>query len=99
MPDVPTLDPAALLVADVIRRAAEELLTEGLDAQSAARLIGVSTSKFHAMNAAGHVPAPAELGDRCPRWSRGELVAWFRAGAPSRARWNAMRDVFLRRAG
>jgi predicted DNA-binding transcriptional regulator AlpA len=72
---------------------------EGLAPSAAAQFIGVSLAKLHDMNAHGLLPAPADLGDRCPRWSRGELVAWLRAGTPGRARWNLMRDTALRRAG
>ncbi|HRK30348.1 MAG TPA: hypothetical protein PLD59_04655 [Tepidisphaeraceae bacterium] len=76
---------------------AEAGQAEGLDAASAARLIGVSRSKFLAMDSAGHVPSRVELGDgRCPRWSRGELVAWLRAGAPTRVTWQQRRDLVMK---
>lgn len=95
MPDLATI--AALLNRVVV--ALESPPAEGLAAEDAARLVGVSVSKWHAMNAGGQCPAPAELGDRCPRWSRGELIQWIRAGAPARSRWQLMRDVAMRRAG
>jgi predicted DNA-binding transcriptional regulator AlpA len=74
---------------------------EGLDPGAAAAFIGVSISKLHDLNTRGLMPSPAELGDggRCPRWSRSELRAWLLAGAPSRIRWQAMRDQVMRRAG
>jgi hypothetical protein len=73
---------------------------EGLDAAAAAAYLGISVSKLHQLNAAGHVPAPAYLGDgRCPRWSRGELTAFLRVGAPARARWLSMKEVAMRRSG
>src|SRR4051794_18749732 len=64
---------------------------EGLNPAEAAAFVGVSVSKWHAMNAAGYCPAPVELGDRCPRWLRGELRAWLYAGAPTRVTWSQMR--------
>ena len=70
---------------------------EGLDPSAAAAFVGVSVSKWHAMNAAGHCPAPVELGDRCPRWLRGELRAWLYAGAPTRVTWLQIRRDALRR--
>lgn len=70
---------------------------EGLDPPAAAAFVGVSVSKWHAMNAAGYCPAPVELGDRCPRWLRGELRAWLYAGAPARATWSQIRRDVLRR--
>jgi predicted DNA-binding transcriptional regulator AlpA len=73
---------------------------EGLAATEAAAFVGVSISKFRELDANGLIPSPARLGDgNCPRWSRTELGAWFRAGAPSRLRWTAMRDSVLKRAG
>ncbi len=72
---------------------------EGLDATAAARFLGISRSKIHDMNTHGLLPAPAEFGDRCPRWSRSELRAWLLAGAPSRARWAGIRAAAMRSAG
>jgi predicted DNA-binding transcriptional regulator AlpA len=72
---------------------------EGLAPADAAVLLGISTSKLHDLNARGLIPAPADLGDRLPRWSRTELRTWLLSGAPSRARWNLMRDTAMRRAG
>ena len=71
--------------------------SEGLDAGAAAAMLGVSRSKFFAMSSSGQIPQPIELGTgRCPRWSRSELLAWFRAGAPPRVRWEHMRASALR---
>jgi predicted DNA-binding transcriptional regulator AlpA len=69
---------------------------EVLDPAGAARFLGISVSKVHQLNAAGELPSPAELGERCPRWSRTELKAWLFAGAPGRSRWEAMRHAALR---
>ena len=96
----PVLDPLSAVLVEVYRRAAEAATAEGLDPVSAATLIGVSVRKFHEMNSSGLIPAPVELGDRCPRWLKSELLAWMRHGAPSRARWVLMRnDVLPRRGG
>ena len=93
------------LLGEVLTRLADAIGTqngvvpEALDAGQASRFCGVSVNKWHSMNAAGHFPAPVELGDRCPRWLRSELVLWLRAGVPSRARWASMREPLLRRLG
>jgi len=76
---------------------AEGARAEGLDAAAAATLLGVSRSKFLAMDGTGHVPNRVELGDgKCPRWSRGELVTWLRNGAPHRSTWNTRRAIAMR---
>lgn len=72
---------------------------EGIGPNDAAKFCGVSVSAWRAMNARGLCPAPAELSERCPRWTRIELRAWLLAGSPPRARWQTMRDGALRRAG
>jgi hypothetical protein len=73
---------------------------EGLDPSAAADFIGVHVSKLHDLNSRGLMPAPANLGDgRCPRFVRSELLAWLIAGAPSRLRWQSMRELAMRRAG
>jgi predicted DNA-binding transcriptional regulator AlpA len=98
----PTLTPTdeGISLLREIRDRLGEAPPEGLDAAAAARLIGISVSKFRAMDAAGEVPAPVQIGTgRCPRWLRSELLAWLRAGAPSRLRWAQMREVLLKRAG
>ena len=95
----PQLDPFALALLQLLRDAAEASSTEGLTAERAAAFVGVSVSKFYAMNLSGQIPAAVELGDRCPRWLRSELLLWLRHGAPSRARWALMRDALLRKVG
>jgi predicted DNA-binding transcriptional regulator AlpA len=72
---------------------------EGLGPKEAAQYVGVSVSAWHSMNSRSSCPAPAEISERCPRWSRTELRAWLLAGAPGRNRWQLMRDQALRRAG
>jgi predicted DNA-binding transcriptional regulator AlpA len=72
---------------------------EGLTAGRAATFVGVSVSKWHAMNSAGGCPSPIELGDRCPRWLRSELMAWLRRGAPSRVTWLQIREAAMKRTG
>jgi predicted DNA-binding transcriptional regulator AlpA len=96
-PQPATLDDLAALLTRVVA-AVEAAPVEGLDARAAAAFCGVSESKWRDMDTRGHCPTPAQLGDgRCPRWSRSELLAWFRAGCPSRASWRLVRDQLLRR--
>ena len=61
-----------------------------LSAVEAARLLGVSRSKFYSMHAAGLVPLPVFLGG-CVRWPVDELRAWVKAGCVSREQWQAMK--------
>src|SRR5687767_13200998 len=70
---------------------------EALDVAGVAALLTVSARKVHLMHAAGELPAPVMLGDRCPRWLRRELIMWLECGAPPRVRWMAMRESALRR--
>lgn len=76
---------------------ADQVVPEALDASQAAKLCGVGRTKWHDLNTRGLCPSPVELGDRCPRWLRSELLAWLRAGAPPRIRWHNMRDACLRK--
>jgi predicted DNA-binding transcriptional regulator AlpA len=103
----PTADPLATIVS-LLERIAERVdclkdtaATEALDPASAARFIGISTSKLHELNGRGLIPAPVNIGDsdRLPRWMRSELFSWLRAGAPSRSRWSLLRDASLRKTG
>lgn len=71
---------------------------EAVDAAQAAVIAGVSISKWRQMDADGLCPSPIQLGTgRCPRWLYGEILCWLKAGAPSRARWSAMREAAMRR--
>lgn len=95
-------DPAAALAAALERLldAAREGQPEGLDAKGAARFLGISVSKLRELDHRGLMPAAAMLGDGlCKRWPRRVLAAWLVAGAPSRARWELMKDQVLRRVG
>lgn len=74
------------------------VVAEGLNAEDAATLIGVSRSKFLELDTQGLVPGRVEIGDgRCPRWLRTELSNWLAAGAPCRRTWNEMREPRRRR--
>ena len=61
-----------------------------LNAGQAAKLLGISRAHFYRLHSAGLVPLPIHLG-KAVRWLRGELEDWLAAGAPSRAKWEAMK--------
>src|SRR5687767_11671509 len=105
--DAPPPDRADAVSAELLGRAVWALATsatpaapppvEGLAVRGVAAFLSVSDSQVHALNAAGHLPAPAKLGDgRCPRWSATELRCWLLHGAPARTRWAMLRDAALR---
>jgi len=63
----------------------------GLTAADAAAMLGISESHFYCLHKTGRLgPLPVRMG-RAVRWSRRELIEWFNAGSPSRARWQATR--------
>ena len=82
-------------------RDGSDVAPEALTPEQAAKLCGVSISKWHQMAATSQTPSPIQLGDsgRCPRYLRGELLAWLKAGAPSRSRWELIRPPELKRTG
>lgn len=61
----------------------------GLDATSAAKLLGISRSHFWNLHSKGLLPAPKSLGQR-KVWLRDELIEFLRAGAPAREKWEQM---------
>jgi predicted DNA-binding transcriptional regulator AlpA len=67
---------------------------EALDAKSLAALLSIGVSTVYQLDSTGMLPAGVLLGDRrCKRWIRGEIVAWLQAGAPSRARWDLLKQT------
>lgn len=56
------------------------LLTE----REAAAVLGVGPRKFHALRSEPWMPAAIELGPRCLRWNRDELIQAVAARAPRR---------------
>ncbi len=58
-----------------------------LDALAAAAFIDVSRATFWKLHASGKIPLPLRLSQRVVRWRKEELVAWVRAGCPSRDKW------------
>lgn len=63
-----------------------------LTAEEVAGLLGVSRAHVWKLHSIGHLPLPIRLG-RATRWNRKTLEDWLAAGAPSRDRWEASRDV------
>jgi len=59
--------------------------------REAAKALGISLRHLHTLNASGRLPRPIALG-RSRRWLANELKSWLEAGAPSRNKWEAMRD-------
>ena len=59
----------------------------GIDAGDVARLLGISESHFFALLRAGRFGPEARRLGRAKRYDRAEVLAWFRAGCPSRSRW------------
>lgn len=59
-----------------------------------AALLCISLRTFAAMDAAGKLPKPVLIGSGSlrprKRWLRAEVDEWLKAGAPNRARWDAM---------
>lgn len=60
--------------------------------EQAAALCGVGTTLWDELTDAGKNPTPRRLGRRV-LWLKEELVAWCRAGCPSREKWNMMTQV------
>ena len=61
-----------------------------VNADGAARILGVCTAHIYALHNTGRLPLPFRMG-RAVRWSRAELTAWVAAGAPSRAKWETIK--------
>lgn len=53
-----------------------------LNEKQAAEFIGVSARKFHSLRSEPWFPLAIELGPRCLRWHRDELLASIAKGAP-----------------
>lgn len=63
----------------------------GLDAAHVSAVLGISQSHFFALLRSGRFGPQARRLGRAKRYDREEVLTWFRAGCPSRARWRAMR--------
>jgi predicted DNA-binding transcriptional regulator AlpA len=62
----------------------------GIDARAVATLLGISVSHFFALQRTGRFGPQARRLGRAKRYDRDEVLTWFRAGCPARARWQAM---------
>ena len=61
-------------------------------AAEAARLIGVKSRHFRALDSSARLPRGLRLG-RAKIWRVDELRAWLAAGCPSRDEWERQRQV------
>jgi len=89
----PSVATIAAALAEVMGAASQE----ALGPPEAAIYLGVSVAKVHDLNNRGLMPEPAELGIRCPRWTRTELKAWLLSGSPSRTTWRTIRESAIRK--
>lgn len=65
----------------------------GLDHAETAKLIGISESHLHNLEATGRMgPEPFRLG-RAKRYIRQEVSDWINAKCPPRHRWQVIRRV------
>lgn len=64
-------------------------LAVGLETLS--HLLGVSPRTLRGLSNSGRIPRPIHLGRRRV-WCVAEVQKWLEAGAPERARWEAMRS-------
>ena len=64
-------------------------------AAQVADALGVSVRLLYKLQASARLPRPISFG-RAIRWRREELEEWLAAGAPERARWEAMRSRMTR---
>jgi excisionase family DNA binding protein len=62
-----------------------------IDVVQAAKMLSVNRSTVFKLTSVGKFPRPVKLG-RATRWPKEELLAWIKAGCPSREKWDAMRD-------
>lgn len=67
-----------------------------VSATELAGMLAVSLRHIRQMDATGKLPRPCRLG-RSVRWPIAEIHAWLKAGAPSRRRWEQIRDRQVRR--
>jgi excisionase family DNA binding protein len=61
-----------------------------LSAEEVAQALGISRAHVFRLASSGRLPSSFRLG-RAVRWDKATLEAWLAAGAPPRARWEAMR--------
>jgi predicted DNA-binding transcriptional regulator AlpA len=61
-----------------------------VDADGLARLLGIGRTAVFDGLSAGRIPSGFRIG-RCRRWSVKEVEEWLAAGAPSAARWEAIK--------
>jgi predicted DNA-binding transcriptional regulator AlpA len=61
-----------------------------VNATAAAAIVGVSRVVWWNLNRSARCPRPLALSRR-PMWRADELRRWVEAGAPPRAKWEAMR--------
>lgn len=63
-----------------------------VNADDAAAMFGLKAKTWRRLNSAGEIPNALTIGGSV-RWRVDELRAWAEAGSPSRAEWNAQREI------
>ncbi len=63
-----------------------------ISAKELAELLNVSLRQVWRLTASGRLPKPMRIGGSV-RWSREEILLWFRSGCPDREAWEAAKEV------
>jgi len=82
----------ALTAEEVAKPHAVELEPLVVSDDGVAKLLSISTRHVWSLNSSGRLPRPLRFG-RTVRWYVEELRAWIAAGAPSRDKWEIMKET------
>jgi predicted DNA-binding transcriptional regulator AlpA len=61
-----------------------------VDADDAAKMLGISRATFDRLASADRLPASIRFGERLPRWSVARLEKWLALGAPPREQFERL---------
>ncbi len=66
--------------------------TQLLTASALGQVLSLSKRQIFRLNSCGRIPKPIRIGGAV-RWRSQEISDWLAAGAPDRAKWQAMKEV------
>ena len=88
---VPSLTNELARLIDILNDTKQTIKPKVLDFNDLAKILDVSPQNVRNLDLRGELPKPLKIG-KTKKWHISEFDAWLKSGAPSRVKWEHMKN-------